>query len=160
MQKIRTFDKIVTLSDLKYIKRIALSSHLRIACATGCFDILHAGHVRFLEKAKNASEILIVGVVHDAAYRILKGREPVVHQDDRIYTVSRLVCTNHAVFFGEEEELILHLQPDIVIISPTSPPERIADKERLAQRCNAKTLVIEEQSPVHSTVLRSRLKAS
>lgn len=160
MRKIRTFDKIIQLSDLEELRRIASSSHLKIACATGCFDILHGGHVRFLEKAKSSAEILIVGIVHDLAYRTLKRRNPVVTQEDRIYVVSRLACTDHTVFFGEEEELILRLRPDIVVISPTSPRERIEEKQRLAGQCEARTLIIEEQSSTHSTDLIGRMKAS
>lgn len=95
---------------------------LRIGFTNGCFDILHAGHVGYLNQARNKCDRLIVGLNHDASIRILKGPDrPVNHQDARASVLGALGSVDMVVFFGAEEKsedntpcaLVSKLRPDI-----------------------------------------------
>jgi len=75
---------------------------LKIAFANGCFDVLHAGHVRYLEAASAEGDILVVGVNGDGAVRALKGPErPVVPVQDRAEVVAALAAVDYVVIFEE-----------------------------------------------------------
>lgn len=116
-----------TTSSAKNIKSfdeiIELSSHFRenkkkIIFTNGCFDILHSGHVRYLEEAKNHGDILIVGLNSDKSTKILKGdNRPINNEDDRAYILSAINAVDYVVIFDEETpfNLIKAINPDILI---------------------------------------------
>ena len=83
----------------------------------GCFDILHVGHIQYLEQSKNLGDRLIVGLNSDESVRRLKGpSRPVNSQDDRKRMLEALRCVDEVVIFDEETpyKLIRRLQPSIV----------------------------------------------
>ena len=87
----------------------------KIVFTNGCFDIIHAGHVRYLTTAKNFGDILIVGLNTDESVRRLKGNSrPINNQDDRAEVLLGLKAVDHVIFFGEAtaENLIAEIQPD------------------------------------------------
>ena len=84
----------------------------------GCFDILHIGHVKYLEIAKSFGDILIVGLNSDDSVKRLKGKDrPVNCLDDRAYILAGLEAVDFVVIFEEDTpyELIKDLQPDILV---------------------------------------------
>jgi len=90
----------------------------RIVFTNGCFDILHVGHVKYLQVAKSFGDILIVGLNSDASVRRLKGpTRPVNGEDDRAYILAALESVDYVVKFGDETpyELIRMLQPDVLV---------------------------------------------
>ena len=89
-----------------------------IVFTNGCFDILHLGHVKYLESAKNMGDILIVGLNSDASVKRLKGEtRPINPQYDRAYLLAALECVDYVVIFDEDTpyELIKIVQPDILV---------------------------------------------
>ena len=87
-----------------------------VALANGCFDILHVGHVRYLDGARREADVLVVGVNGDASVRRLKGAgRPLVPQDDRALLVAALRSVDHVVVFQEDDvsRLLLELRPDV-----------------------------------------------
>lgn len=83
----------------------------------GCFDILHVGHIQYLEQSKNLGDRLIVGLNSDDSVRRLKGNDrPVNSQEDRKRLLLALRCVDEVVIFDEDTpyDLIVSLQPDIV----------------------------------------------
>jgi rfaE bifunctional protein nucleotidyltransferase chain/domain len=87
-----------------------------IALANGCFDVLHVGHVRYLEGARAEADVLVVGVNGDASVRRLKGEgRPVLPADDRALLVGALRAVDHVVVFEEDDvsRLLLALRPDV-----------------------------------------------
>jgi D-beta-D-heptose 7-phosphate kinase / D-beta-D-heptose 1-phosphate adenosyltransferase len=83
----------------------------------GCFDILHVGHIQYLEQSKNLGDRLVVGLNSDASVRRLKGpSRPVNSQADRKRMLEALRCVDEVVIFDEDTpyDLIVSLQPDIV----------------------------------------------
>lgn len=83
----------------------------------GCFDILHAGHLKCLTAAKGLGDILIVGLNSNASVRQLKGNDrPINTWEDRAYLLSGLSCVDVIIGFNEATpiDLIKHLRPDII----------------------------------------------
>ena len=90
----------------------------KIVFTNGCFDIIHAGHVRYLTAAKNFGDVLIVGLNDDESVRRLKGASrPINSQDDRAEVLLGLKAVDHVIFFGEQtaENLIAEVKPDIYV---------------------------------------------
>ena len=92
--------------------------HKTVVFTNGCFDILHAGHVRYLTAARGLGDILIVGLNSDASVHKLKGPgRPVNPAADRAEVLSALRSVDHVVIFDEDtaEELVRLLQPDVYV---------------------------------------------
>ncbi len=88
----------------------------RVVFTNGCFDILHAGHVRYLAAARALGDVLILGLNSDASVRRLKGEtRPVNSEADRAEVVRALASVDYVVIFGEDtaEELIAKVQPAV-----------------------------------------------
>jgi len=89
-----------------------------VVFTNGCFDILHAGHVRYLQAAKELGDCLILGLNSDQSVRILKGpTRPINQQDDRAEVVSALSAVDYVVIFEETtaEKLVAAIQPAIYV---------------------------------------------
>ncbi|MFC2301745.1 D-glycero-beta-D-manno-heptose 1-phosphate adenylyltransferase [Selenomonas artemidis] len=90
----------------------------RVVFTNGCFDILHAGHVRYLAAARACGDYLILGLNSDASVRRLKGEtRPVNDEHDRAEVVGALKSVDTVVIFGEDtaEELIAEVRPDVYV---------------------------------------------
>ena len=90
----------------------------KIVFTNGCFDILHIGHVKYLEKAKNFGDILILGLNSDASVKNIKGNDrPINNQTDRAYILASLEVVDYLVIFDEDTpfELIKLITPDILV---------------------------------------------
>jgi len=88
----------------------------RVVLANGCFDILHAGHVRYLQGARALGGLLIVGVNSDAGVRRLKGEgRPILDEQARARLVAGLECVDCVVIFDEPDvnRLLHELKPDV-----------------------------------------------
>ncbi len=108
--------RILNRSELKTAAEIARHQGKTIVFANGCFDVLHAGHVRYLEAAKALGDILIVAVNSDEQAHRLKGKgRPLLPQDQRAEIVSALNAVDLVTIFDEPSvaELLLALKPDI-----------------------------------------------
>lgn len=90
----------------------------RIVFTNGCFDILHVGHVKYLQEAKSYGDVLIVGLNSDSSVRELKGpSRPVNPEEDRAYILAALEAVDYVVMFSDETpyELIKSVAPDILV---------------------------------------------
>ena len=84
----------------------------------GCFDILHVGHVKYLEKAKTFGDVLILGLNSDKSIRTLKGdNRPFNNQIDRSYILASLEVVDYLVIFEDDTpyELIKLIEPDVLV---------------------------------------------
>jgi D-beta-D-heptose 7-phosphate kinase/D-beta-D-heptose 1-phosphate adenosyltransferase len=89
----------------------------RVVFTNGCFDLLHAGHVKYLQHARNLGDLLILGLNSDASVRRLKGpKRPLIDQEERAHLLAALDCINYVVVFDEDTplELIIALKPHIL----------------------------------------------
>jgi len=76
----------------------------KVVLANGCFDILHVGHVRYLEAAKKMGDALVVAINSDRSVRELKGPgRPILTEDERVELVSALQCVDHVLVFDEPD---------------------------------------------------------
>lgn len=90
----------------------------RIVFTNGCFDLLHVGHVRYLEEAKSFGDVLILGLNSDASVKALKGESrPINNEQDRAYILAALEAVDYVVIFNEETpyELIQSVRPHILV---------------------------------------------
>ncbi|MGD9946967.1 MAG: D-glycero-beta-D-manno-heptose 1-phosphate adenylyltransferase [Desulfobulbus sp.] len=112
------------LAELNFIRRHGS----RVAFTNGCFDILHAGHVSYLEQARRSGDCLVVGLNTDASVQILKGpSRPINSEDDRARVLAALGCVDYVVLFAEETpmELITAIQPDVLVKGADYQEEQI-----------------------------------
>ena len=106
------------LSELQVLREQYRREHKTVVFTNGCFDILHAGHVRYLAAARDCGDILVVGLNSDASVHKLKGPgRPVNPAADRAEVLSALRSVDHVVIFDEDtaEELVRLLQPDVYV---------------------------------------------
>ena len=113
-----TKEKIVGLQSLQ--KKLASLRRMgkKIAFTNGCFDILHVGHVQYLESAKKENRVLIVGLNSDLSVKKIKGpHRPVNPQAARAAVLAALACVDYVTIFTEETplKLISAIKPDILI---------------------------------------------
>ena len=88
-----------TLEELR-----RLTAGKKTVLANGCFDILHVGHVRYLEGAKKLGDALVVAINSDRSVRALKGPgRPILNEQERVALVSALRCVDHVVVFDEPD---------------------------------------------------------
>lgn len=90
----------------------------KVVFTNGCFDILHRGHVEYLQKAKQLGDVLIVGLNTDASVKRLKGAErPIVQQEDRAIVIAALAAVDYVCLFDEDTpyELIRAIVPDVLV---------------------------------------------
>ncbi len=111
-------EKIVNQQKIKSIVDHIRSDGKKIVFTNGCFDVLHAGHVIYLQKARQLGDVLIVGLNSDASVTQLKGEgRPVNQLKDRSYVLAGLTSIDYIVSFEEETpyELIKMIKPDILV---------------------------------------------
>lgn len=112
MGQVSSFDQIASvLAPLRAQKK-------KIVFTNGCFDLLHVGHVRYLQEARNLGDVLVIGVNSDASVKRLKGpTRPVQIEQDRAEILAALGCVDFTAIFAEDtpENLIHQVKPDILV---------------------------------------------
>ncbi|SMC39002.1 D-glycero-beta-D-manno-heptose 1-phosphate adenylyltransferase [Sporomusa malonica] len=108
--------KIVDRKDIAVITKELKASGKKIVFTNGCFDLLHAGHVRYLASARELGDCLIVGLNSDNSVKSLKGESrPINGQDDRAEVLAGLSAVDYIIIFDEvtAEGLVAEVQPDV-----------------------------------------------
>lgn len=111
-------NKVVALSQAQTIRQQAKAAGRKVVFTNGVFDILHRGHVEYLQKARELGDLLIIGLNSDDSVRRIKSpRRPLCSQEDRAVVLSALSCVDHIVLFDEDtpQKLIETLIPDILV---------------------------------------------
>jgi D-glycero-beta-D-manno-heptose 1-phosphate adenylyltransferase len=124
----------------------------RIVFANGCFDILHVGHVRYLEAAKAQGDVLVVGVNSDASTRALKGPgRPIFGADARAELIEALAAVDYVVVFDEPtvEQLLRELRPDVHCKGTDYTEATVPEREVMLELGGAVRIVGDEKN--HST---------
>ncbi|MCK5163747.1 MAG: D-glycero-beta-D-manno-heptose 1-phosphate adenylyltransferase [Desulfobacula sp.] len=121
-------DKIVTFSQIKTLSRQYKDAKKTIVFTNGCFDIIHAGHVKYLTHAASFGDILVLGLNSDHSVKCIKGeKRPVIGQDHRSLVVAALSCIDHVVLFDEPDPKILieTICPDVLVKGADWPEDQI-----------------------------------
>jgi len=118
MKKESAAKKIFDLNPL--IKQLAAhrTAGDTIVFTNGCFDILHAGHVEYLTRARSEGDVLVVGLNSDASVKIIKGENrPIIRQDQRAAVLAGLQSVNYVTIFEEPApfSLIRAIMPDVLV---------------------------------------------
>ena len=123
------------LRDLEKLKTLVSNIRgqgKRIVFTNGCFDILHAGHVDYLEKAKSSGDILIVGMNSDSSIRRIKGeKRPIVSEDYRARVLIGLKAVDYVFIFEDDTpyEVIKAVKPDVLVKGADWSLEKIVGRE-------------------------------
>ena len=128
-------NKIMGINSVERFRRIY--NNKKIVFTNGCFDILHVGHVRYLQEAAGLGDILVVGLNSDESVRRLKGAErPVNSEADRAEILASLKCVSYVVIFEEDTpyNLIEKLQPDVLVKGRDYKPEEVVGKDIVEAR--------------------------
>lgn len=118
LNKSNSSSHIKSFEEIEILAKKLHDKGKKIIFTNGCFDILHAGHVKYLEEAKSYGDILILGLNADSSVRKLKGpTRPINNQDDRAYILASLESVDYVVIFEEETpyELIKLIQPHVLV---------------------------------------------
>jgi D-glycero-beta-D-manno-heptose 1-phosphate adenylyltransferase len=124
--------KIGSLDEVRAEVEAPRAAGKTIALANGCFDVLHVGHVRYLQGAKAEADVLVVGVNGDESVRKLKGPgRPILPADDRALLVAALGVVDHVVVFPEDDvrNLLLALEPDVHCKGTDYTAETVPERE-------------------------------
>lgn len=129
----RAREKVRTGSEVAAVCRsLREQGPIRVTFTNGCFDLLHLGHLRYLEEARELGDLLVVGVNSDASVREIKGpQRPIQGQEERSELVAGLHCVDYVVVFDTPDPLPLIelIQPDILVKGADWPEERIIGAE-------------------------------
>jgi len=109
-------NKVVSREQLVECVRQERAAGRTVAFANGCFDILHVGHIRYLESAAREADVLVVALNDDDSVRRLKGEgRPILQAGDRAELVAALRCVDYVVIFSESTvgPLLTALRPDV-----------------------------------------------
>ena len=124
--------KIGSLEEVRARVEEARGAGRTVALANGCFDVLHVGHVRYLQGARAEADVLVVGVNGDASVQRLKGEgRPVLPEQDRALLVAAQRAVDHVVIFPEDDvaTLLLALRPDVHCKGTDYTPETVPERE-------------------------------
>lgn len=134
----------------------------RIVFANGAFDLLHAGHVRYLRAARDEGDVLVVAVNSDASVRRAKGPgRPIVPEGERAEIVAALGCVDAVVLFEEESPggLIAELRPDVHAKGTDYTPESVPERQVVAGY-GGRTVVVGDPKDHATTDLLDRIRAT
>jgi D-beta-D-heptose 7-phosphate kinase/D-beta-D-heptose 1-phosphate adenosyltransferase len=110
--------KVLELRELKEEIRRQKARGKTVVFTNGCFDLLHVGHIQYLQEARNLGDLLVLGLNSDTSVRKLKGKlRPLISEDERAHILSALDCVDFVVIFEEETplKLIREIRPDILV---------------------------------------------
>ena len=114
-----TMSKIINLKDLLETIRLLHRQGKKIVFTNGCFDIMHAGHVRYLAAAKAKGEILVIGLNSDKSVNTIKGggKRPIICEAQRAEVLASLWCVDYITVFNEPDplKLIKAIKPDVLV---------------------------------------------
>jgi D-glycero-beta-D-manno-heptose 1-phosphate adenylyltransferase len=147
-----TREKIVSREGLHAILDEHRRAGRRIVFANGVFDLLHAGHVRYLQAAREEGDLLVVGINSDASTRALKGEgRPILTERARAALVAALDAVDYVVIFDELDvnPLLRELQPDVHAKGTDYTTDTVPERE-LAAKLGIRVAIVGDPK-LHST---------
>jgi D-beta-D-heptose 7-phosphate kinase/D-beta-D-heptose 1-phosphate adenosyltransferase len=128
----RLEEKIRTPADLRLLVSQLQARGKKVVFTNGCFDLLHGGHIKFLEASKRLGDVLVVALDSDASVRQVKGEgRPVIGEDQRLRILAALAAVDFVTVFTSHQlpELLAGLRPDILTKGSNYPEDQIAGRE-------------------------------
>lgn len=109
---------IRSLNDIKKLREKIRNENRKVVFTNGCFDIIHKGHVKYLNEAKSLGDHLIVGINSDDSVKRLKGKDrPVNNESDRAFIIDNLKSVDDVLIFNEDTpyDIIKEIIPDLLV---------------------------------------------
>lgn len=132
----------------------------RLVFTNGCFDLLHAGHVRYLTQARALGNALVVALNSDRSVRALKGEgRPILNEQERAEVIAALEVVDYAIIFDQEtpRELIRDLLPDVLVKGGDWPIDQIVGREEV-EAAGGKVLSLRYVEGSSTTDIIERIK--
>jgi len=129
---LKMLNKIKTRDELKQIIQQAQSEGKKVVTTNGCFDVLHVGHLRYLQSAKGLGDILIIAINSDDSVRAIKGeKRPLVPEDERAEMLAGLECVDYVMIFSELNPIsfLTELRPNIHVKGGDYTTDRVIERE-------------------------------
>lgn len=155
-----TLDKIQGLAQLVEQRARWRAERKSVALANGVFDLLHVGHVRYLEGARALADVLVVAVNSDASTRAYKGPgRPIIPEGERAELVAALACTDAVLVFDEPNVrgVIRALRPDVHVKGTDYTPDTIPEADEV-RAYGGRTAVAGDPKDHSTTALATRLR--
>jgi D-beta-D-heptose 7-phosphate kinase/D-beta-D-heptose 1-phosphate adenosyltransferase len=130
-------DRLATLDAAIAFARAQQAAGRRVVFTNGVFDLLHPGHVRYLQAARDEGDVLIVAVNSDRSVRAIKGpSRPILPEQERAEIVAALAMVDLVLVFDEDtpDRIIRTLQPDVLVKGADWAPDRIVGREVVEAR--------------------------
>ena len=148
--------RVLTWEQAGAVVKTARTDGRRIVFTNGVFDLLHPGHVRYLQHARHLGDMLIVGLNADASVRRNKGAgRPVTPQHERAEVLAALDCVDAVVIFDQDTpaEIVRLIQPDILVKGADWPADQIVGRDTVEARGGRVVLVPVERGHSTSSIL-------
>jgi D-beta-D-heptose 7-phosphate kinase/D-beta-D-heptose 1-phosphate adenosyltransferase len=156
----RLTGKIKTIDELRLTVAALRRQGVQVVFTNGCFDLIHSGHVKLLEQARAAGDMLIVAINSDSSVRALKGPErPVVPQEQRAQVIAALESVDYVVVFDELDPLrvITELVPQVLVKGGDWTPDTIIGRD-VVERAGGKVFAIPLMDGASSSDILKRIK--
>jgi D-beta-D-heptose 7-phosphate kinase/D-beta-D-heptose 1-phosphate adenosyltransferase len=145
-------ERVLTREEAVALVTAFQADNRKVAFTNGVFDLLHPGHVRYLQAGRALADALIVGLNSDASVRRNKGAgRPITAEQERAEIVASLACVDAVVIFDEDtpEEIIHAIQPDVLVKGADWPADQIVGRQTVEARGGRVVRVALEEG--HST---------
>ena len=153
-------EKIVALAELSFIVTHLKAQGKRVVFTNGCFDLLHVGHVRFLEESRRRGDVLVVAVDTDASVRRVKGEgRPVLGELERLRMLAALAAVDYVALFESAQlpEILASLKPDVLTKGSNYPEEEVEGRG-IVTNYGGQIALIPVSDPVSITGLINRIR--
>ena len=154
--------RVLTETQVATLVADERSKGRRIVFTSGIFDLLHPGHVRYLEEARALGDLLIVGLNADESVRRNKGPgRPITPQDERAEVLAALASVDAVVVFPEDTpaEIIRRIQPDILVKGANWPADQIVGRDTVEAR-GGRVVVVPVQPGYSTTSIVERIRSA
>lgn len=151
--------KVVALKRLMPIVQKLKSQNKKIVTTNGVFDILHLGHVKYLEDAKKLGDVLIIGVNTDFSVKKIKGeKRPINDEKSRVGVLAALESVDYVFLFNEKDPTrwLLKIKPDIHVKAGDYKPSQIIEKE-VVEKNGGKIVIAKIESGYSTTNLINKI---
>ena len=148
-------EKIITLPELRLLAPRLQAQGKRLVFTNGCFDLLHWGHIKFLEESRRLGDILIVALDTDDSVRQVKGPcRPVIHAGQRLRMLAALEAVDYVTVFSSEQlpEILAALKPDVITKGSNYPAAEVSGRE-VVHGYGGQVVIIPITDPVSITGL-------
>ena len=161
---VNTRTKIIDLSELPARRQAWRSNGMQVVATNGCFDLLHAGHVSYLEAARSQGDLLLIGLNSDASVRSLKGpARPLNPEEDRARVIAALACVDAVCIFNETRAVhFLELaQPDVYVKGGDYTLETLNPNERrIVEAAGGRIVILPMVAGRSTTALLQKMMSS